>query len=56
MSTGVGDGPGEGLAEGYTGEYVRVRAPAQPGSLIPVRIVRAEDTLAVGEPTTVNGR
>ena len=47
---------GEGLAEGYTGEYVRVRAPAQPGSLIPVRIVRAEDTLAVGEPTTVNGR
>ena len=47
---------GEGLAEGYTGEYVRVRAPAQPGSLIPVRIVCAEDTLAVGEPTTVNGR
>ncbi len=40
---------GENLAEGYTGQYVRVRAQAQPGSIRSVRIVRAEGTLAFGE-------
>ena len=40
---------GEGLAEGYTGQYVRVRAQAQPGELLPVRITAAEGTLAYGE-------
>ena len=40
---------GEGLAEGYTGQYVRVRANARPGGILPVRILRAEGTLAIGE-------
>ncbi len=40
---------GEGLAEGYTGQYVRVRADARPGDLRPVRILRAEGALASGE-------
>ena len=40
---------GEGLAEGYTGQYVRVRAKARPGENRDVRLVRAEGTLAVGE-------
>ena len=40
---------GEGLAEGYTGQYIRVRAKAQPGEIRNVRITGAEDTLAMGE-------
>lgn len=39
---------GEGLAEGYTGQYVRVRAAARPGQLSAVRLERAEGTLALG--------
>ena len=42
---------GEGLAEGYTGQYVRVRAKARPGQILPVRILKAEGTLAIGEAT-----
>lgn len=41
--------PGSGLAEGYTGQYIRVRAVASPGDLKPVKLVRAEGTLAFGE-------
>ena len=40
---------GDGLAEGYTGQYVRVRAQARPGELLPVRVTAAEGTLAYGE-------
>ena len=40
---------GEGLAEGYTGQYVRVRAQAQPGSIHAVRVTGAEGALAHGE-------
>ena len=40
---------GEGLAEGYTGQYVRVRAKAEPGCICSVRITGAEGTLAHGE-------
>ena len=36
-------------AEGCTGQYVRVRAHAEPGSIRNVRILRAEGTLAIGE-------
>ena len=39
---------GAGLAEGYTGQYVRVRAEAAPGQLARVRIEKAEGTLASG--------
>ena len=39
---------GEGLSEGYTGQYVRVRAEARPGELCRVRIDGAEGTLAHG--------
>ena len=39
---------GEGLAEGYTGQYVRVRAGARPGQIAVVRLDRAEGTLAIG--------
>ena len=39
---------GEGLAEGYTGQYVRVRAPARPGEIRCVRITGAEGALATG--------
>ena len=39
---------GEGLAEGYTSQYVRVRAGAGPGELKSVRIERAEGTTAFG--------
>lgn len=39
----------DGLAEGYTGQYVRVRAKAEPGALEWVRIVGADDTFAQGE-------
>lgn len=41
--------PGSGLAEGYTGQYIRVRAEAEPGEIRAVRLVRAEGTLAIGE-------
>ena len=40
---------GSGLAEGYTSQYVRVRAKARAGALARVRILRAEGTLAFGE-------
>ena len=40
--------PGSGLAEGYTGQYIRVRAKAEPGDLSNVRLVSAEGTLALG--------
>ena len=46
---------GEGLAEGYTGEYIRVRANAAPGAFEWVRILRTEGTLAIGE-TIEDGR
>ncbi len=36
-------------AEGYTGQYVRVRAHAQPGEIRNVRITDVRGTLAVGE-------
>ena len=39
---------GEGLSEGYTGQYVRVRAAARPGELCRVRIDGAEGALAHG--------
>ena len=39
---------GAGLSEGYTGQYVRVRAEARPGELCRVRIDGAEGTLAHG--------
>ena len=41
--------PGSGLAEGYTGQYIRVRARANPGDIRPVRLIRVEGTLAFGE-------
>ena len=47
---------GAGLAEGYTGEYLRVRAAAAPGSFERVRIVAAEGTLAIAEPVAQDGR
>lgn len=37
------------LAEGYTGQYVRVRAKAQPGEIRMVRITSAQGVLARGE-------
>lgn len=40
---------GEAEAEGYTGQYVRVRAKARPGQLCRVRICAREGTLARGE-------
>ena len=39
---------GEGLSEGFTGQYVRVRADARPGQIAPVRLERADGTLALG--------
>ena len=39
---------GEGFAEGYTGQYVRVRAKAAPGSIARVRLESAEGALAMG--------
>ena len=44
--------PGCGMAEGYTGQYIRVRAKAAPGDLLPVRLVSAEGTTALGEAIT----
>lgn len=40
---------GENLAEGYTGQYVRVRAQAKPGEIRSVRITNVEGALALGE-------
>lgn len=40
---------GDGFAEGYTGQYVRVRARAAAGEICSVRIIGAEGTLAFGE-------
>ena len=37
------------FAEGYTSQYVRVRAAARPGELRKVRVRRAEGALAFGE-------
>lgn len=39
---------GEGLSEGYTGQYVRVRAAARPGQIARVRLERADGALAYG--------
>ena len=39
----------DGLCEGYTGNYVRVSAPGEPGDLRRVRITAAEGKAAVGE-------
>lgn len=39
---------GDGFAEGYTGQYIRVRAKAQPGTIQNVRLTDAENTLALG--------
>ena len=41
--------PEAGLAEGYTGQYIRVRARANPGDIAWVRLKSAEGTLALGE-------
>ena len=38
----------DGLCEGYTGAYVRVRAAAAPGSIENVYIDRTEGTIAYG--------
>jgi threonylcarbamoyladenosine tRNA methylthiotransferase MtaB len=37
------------VAEGYSGQYVRVRANARPGEIRDVRITGVEGTLALGE-------
>ena len=39
---------GEGMSEGYTGQYVRLRARAEPGQIAPAVIESAVDTLALG--------
>ena len=39
---------GDGLCEGYTGQYVRVRADARPGAICRVRLDRRADRLAIG--------
>ena len=43
-------------AEGYTQHYVRVRAKAAPGSIVPVRITGVEGNLALGEQYRPDGR
>ena len=48
--------PGCGMAEGYTGQYIRVRAIAAPGEILPVRLQSAEGTLALGEVITESGK
>ena len=47
--------PGCGLAEGYTGQYIRVRAKADPGDILPVRLASLDGTLALGEVETDTG-
>ncbi len=39
----------EGISEGYTGQYVHVRAKALPNSIHSVRILRTEGVMAYGE-------
>ena len=39
----------DGLCEGYTGEYVRVRAEAQPNEIVRVRLTRREGALVFGD-------
>ena len=41
--------PGCDLAEGYTGQYIRVRAKGEPGEWRAVQLVSAEGALALGE-------
>ncbi len=40
----------DGMAEGYTMQYVRVKAQAQPGELKEIHIDRAEGALLIGTP------
>ena len=40
----------EGMAEGYTMQYVRVKAQAKPGELKEIHIDRAEGALLIGTP------
>ena len=47
---------GGGLAEGYTGTYVRTRVEGRHGEMCRARIVRTEGTLAIGEPVAEDGR
>ena len=42
---------GGGWAEGYTGQYIRVRAKAGPGQFKSVRLTQARGALALGEVT-----
>jgi hypothetical protein len=44
------------MAEGYTGQYIRVRAKAAPGEIRPVRLVSAEDALALGKVINPDGK
>ena len=37
------------MAEDYTGQYIRVRAKAEPGEIRNVKLLSAEGTLALGE-------
>ncbi|MBQ3424366.1 MAG: tRNA (N(6)-L-threonylcarbamoyladenosine(37)-C(2))-methylthiotransferase MtaB [Clostridia bacterium] len=39
---------GPGISEGYTGQYVRVRAAAEPGTIARVHLDSADGTLAAG--------
>jgi threonylcarbamoyladenosine tRNA methylthiotransferase MtaB len=48
--------PGCGMAEGYTGQYIRVRAKAQPGEIRDVRLLSAEGTLALAETIPQTGK
>ena len=40
---------GDGICEGYTDTYVRVRAPAAPGEIRSVLITEAEGTLCTAK-------
>jgi len=46
----------EGLCEGYTSQYVRVRAKAEPGEIVRVRITQARGASALGEKIEATGR
>ena len=48
--------PACGMAEGYTGQYIRVRAKAQPGEIRNVKLLSAEGTLALGEVLPYTGK
>lgn len=43
---------GQGMADGYTGQYVRVRARACPGEIRTVRLLEHRGALALGEVLT----